>query len=249
VTAGAHGGRVGRTLEVAVRGRIMTATLANPPANLLTHDLLDGLDQVLDRFERDEADVLLLAGAGRVFSKGFDVAALEGLAPAAMRDALAAGNAVLGRLARSPKLTVAAIGGACLGGGLELALACHLRLCAAGARLGLPEVWIGLVPGLGGVQRLAGLVGHAKALELVALGDLVTATEALRLNLVTRVYPDEQFDAGVTAFLDAITAAPPAVLRHVIALAAAPSSREDDGVRASTESFLALWSSRPRTLS
>ena len=154
------------------------------------------------------------------------------------------------RLARCPKPTVAAISGACLGGGLELALCCHFRLCNDRARLGLPEIWIKLVPGLGGTTRLCKLIGPAKALELVALGDLVSPEEALRLNLVNRVFPKAEFAERVDGFIKALLLADPVALREAIRLVNCfPETDEDDHLRMGWEAFakLALSWSPPKT--
>jgi enoyl-CoA hydratase/carnithine racemase len=153
-------------------------------------------------------------------------------------------NAVFSRLARLPKPTIAMINGACLGGGFELALACHFRLCADNVRMGLPEVWINLVPGLGGFSRLARLIGVSKALELAALGDLISADEALRMNIVNRVYPKKGFLEHAESFLRALLVADGKVVQELIRLATCYTSpREEECIRESMESFarLAPW--------
>jgi enoyl-CoA hydratase len=238
-------------LEVTAGEGVLSVALANPPDNRLTPEMVKGLAVALDRFEADDLDVLVISGSRRTFSKGFDVDALSALAdPADLRSLLVLGNAVFTRIARSPKLTLAAISGTCLGGGLELAMACHLRVCGEKARLGLPEVWINLVPGLGGFYRLARLVGPTKALELVALGDLITAEEALRLNIVSRVFPQDEFGGHVAAFVKALRAANPRVMREVLRLAASSvRDGEDENIRQAAESFVDLWSCLPKTSS
>jgi len=249
VSGRAPGGGSGPAIAIAVRERILDLRLANPPDNRLTPGMVEGLADALIRFESDDLDVLVITGSGRTFSKGFDIDALKSCRdPSELRSLVALANTVFSRLARCPKPTLAAISGACLGGGLELAMACHLRVCAAKARLGLPEVWINLIPALGGFHRLARLVGPTKALELVALGDLITAEEALRLNLVSRVFPADGFAERVAAFVRALTAANPRVMREVLRLAACSADRgEDECIRQATETFVALWSCLPRT--
>jgi len=241
-----HGG-----LEVTAREGVLSVALANPPDNRLTPGMVEGLAAALDRFEADDLDVLVISGSRRVFSKGFDVDVLSASRQMAdLRGLLVRGNAVFTRIARSPKLTLAAISGACLGGGLELAMACHLRVCGEKARLGLPEVWINLVPGLGGFYRLARLVGTTKALELVAIGDLITAEEALRLNIVSRVFPPDEFGGHVAAFVKALRAANPRVMREILRLAACSGrGGEEENIRQATDSFVDLWSCLPKTSS
>jgi enoyl-CoA hydratase len=238
-------------IEVVAKDRILSVTLANPPDNRLTPKMVEGLAVALDRFEADGLDVLVIAGSRRVFSKGFDVDALRVYREAAdFRPVLVLANEVFTRIARSPKLTLAAISGPCLGGGLELAMACHLRVCAEKSRLGLPEVWLNLVPGLGGFYRLARLVGTTKALELVALGDLITADEALRLNIVSRVFPQDGFAERVAAYVKALGAANPRVMREILRLVACSERQgEEDNIRQATDSFVELWSCLPKTSS
>jgi enoyl-CoA hydratase len=234
-----------QALEIVEKGRVLQVTLANPPDNRLTPEMVAALDEAMDRIDSEDLDVLLITGFGRVFSKGFDLDAVDsGRERAQVRRQLILWNAVFSRIARSPKPTVAAINGACLGGGLELALACHFRLCAEKTRLGLPEVWINLLPGLGGLYRLAKLVGQAKALELVALGDLITAEEALRLNLVNRVFPRDDFADRVASFVKALLVADQRVVREIIRLAASSTAwGEEDNIRQGMESCarLAQW--------
>jgi enoyl-CoA hydratase len=152
---------------------------------------LDGLARVLERLEADDAvRVVVLTGAGRAFVGGGDIAHMAALDPPAGERFVYRGQALLRRLERLPKVTVAAINGFALGGGLEIALACDLRVAAATARLGLPEVTVGLIPGWGGTQRLARLVGRGVAKDLVLTGRQVDAAEALALGAVNRVVPD-----------------------------------------------------------
>ena len=238
-----------RAVEIVAKGRILEVTLANPPDNRLTPAMVEGLSEAIDRFEGDDLDVLVITGSRRTFSKCFDVDAIKTYGAAAeLRPVLVVSNAVFSRIARSFKPTVAVINGACLGGGLELALACHLRVCADKARLGLPEVWLSLVPGLGGFYRLARLVGTAKALELVALGDLITADEALRLNIVNRVFPADGFGERVAAFVSALGGMNQQAMREIMRLAACSvSGGEEENIRQATDSFVELFACLPKT--
>jgi enoyl-CoA hydratase len=231
-----------QTLQIVENSPVLQVTLASPPDNRLTPQMVAGLDSALDTLQSDEFDLLLITGSGRVFSKGFDLDAVTSRRdPAQLRRDLASWNAVFSRIAKSAKPTVAALHGACLGAGLELALACHFRLCAEKTRLGLPEVWSNLLPGLGGFYRLAGLVGRAKALELTALGDLITAQEALRLNLVSRVFPRQGFAEHVASFVKALLVADRQVVREAIRLARCSAALgEEDNIREGIESCVKL---------
>ncbi len=229
-------------VDVTFADRVAWLTLVNPPDNRLTAVMFEQMNAALGRPEMGETDVLVITGDGRVFSKGIDLRLLDTQRDSDhLRREIRLANAVLDRLAAVPMLTVAAINGACLGGGLEVALACRMRVCAAGSRLGLPEVWLNLVPGLGGLYRLARLVGSAKALELVALGDLLQAGDAERMGVVSRVYPAEAFADGVTSFVRALAQADRRVVRHLLRLAdGADAGSAADNIRAAEESFVEL---------
>ncbi len=163
----------------------------NRPArlNALSRQTLAELDQALIVLERDgNLRAAVLIGAGpKAFAAGADIEELAGLDPRAARQVSAEGQRILRRLEQLPKPVIAAVNGFALGGGCELAMACHLRLAAPHARFGQPEVNLGLIPGYGGTQRLARLVGRGRATELCLTGALLGAEEAHRLGLVNRV--------------------------------------------------------------
>jgi len=168
-------------------------TLHAPPANLLSRSLARDLIDVVDRMSSDAVKVIVLTGSGRAFSAGADPDDLRALgSDDEGRRAAAAGQEMMGRLEGSDTLIIAAINGICLGGGLELALACHLRFCSDRARLGFPEITLGLIPGLGGTQRLSRLTGSSRALSLILTGDTITAPEAKAIGLVDEVVPSAE---------------------------------------------------------
>ncbi len=180
-------------LTYEVENNVALITVNRPDAlNALNADLLFELSIA---FELAEADVgvrvLIVTGAGRAFVAGADIANLQKLADAfSGREAALSGQDVMNTLAALPFPTIAAINGFALGGGLELALACDLRVASPKARLGLPEVGLGLIPGYGGTQRLPRLVGMGRALDLIFTGRHVPAEEALQLGIVNRVAED-----------------------------------------------------------
>lgn len=180
-----------RSVIVAIETCVATVTLSHPPANALSQRVLDELDRALGDLEPDDAvHVVVLAASGRFFCPGADVNELAGLQTARQgTDFSTRGQALLNRIERFDKPVIAAIAGACLGGGLELAMACHMRVAAAGIRLGLPEIKLGIIPGFGGTQRLPRIIGPSKAAELILTGETVTAEEALALRLINRVVP------------------------------------------------------------
>jgi enoyl-CoA hydratase len=174
-------------------GRVARLTLDNPPLNLVTRELLEQLDAALATLEAaDAGDVraVVMTGAGdRAFSAGSHVGDFENQRGAAGRERHELESGVATRLARLPMPTIAAIEGNALGGGLELALCCDIRVAAEPAKLGLPEVRLAVTPGAGGTQRLSRAVGEARARELVLTGRVLDASEAERIGLVSRVVP------------------------------------------------------------
>jgi len=162
---------------LTVSHRIARVTLHYPPANVLTHAFLKELEQVVGELEADEyVRVVILTGFDRFFSAGADIHELAHLNSTYSGSEFSGrGQACLNRLERFDKPVIAAINGICLGGGLELAMACHLRIAAAGISLGLPEIKLGVIPGFGGTQRLTRIVGPSKATQLILTGDRITA--------------------------------------------------------------------------
>jgi len=180
------------TLLFEVREGLAWLTLNRPDKlNALSRELLGELDAAVGRLERDGAiRAAVLVGAGdKAFVAGADIGELAALDPLAARAAAAFGQGVFRRLERLRKPVIAAVNGFALGGGCELAMACHLRLAAPHARFGQPEVNLGLIPGYGGTQRLARLVGRGRATELCLTARMVDADEALRIGLANEVVP------------------------------------------------------------
>ena len=170
--------------------------LDRPKANALSTSLLSQLRQACAQLEADPPGAVVVWGGRRIFAAGADIAELQSEGAEAVASAFAA---ALGALSSLPRATIAAVNGYALGGGLELALACDLRICAEDAALGLPEILLGVIPGGGGTQRLARLVGGSRAKELVLSGRQVRAEEAASLGLVNRVVaPDDVLDAALS---------------------------------------------------
>jgi len=184
-------------VRVDRRDGVALVQLDRPPMNALNQALLAELTAAADTLAADPAlKAVVLAGGTRAFAAGADITEFTG--PEAARLVAAAFRRATDALVRIPRPVLAAVGGYALGGGLEIALACDLRVAAADARLGQPEILLGLIPGGGGTQRLARLVGPARTKELVWTGRHVGAEEALRLGLVDRVVgPGEAVDAAL----------------------------------------------------
>jgi enoyl-CoA hydratase len=167
--------------------------------NALNAETVSRLDTVLREVAGDEGvRVLILTGAGgKAFVAGADIAELSRMGPVDGVQVSRAGQATFRFLERMPKPVIAAVNGFALGGGLELALACHVRLASSRARFGLPEVKLGIIPGYGGTVRLPRLVGRGRALEMMLTGEMIDAAEAFRIGLVNRVEePDALLDAA-----------------------------------------------------
>jgi enoyl-CoA hydratase/carnithine racemase len=171
-------------------GAVATIRLNRPPMNALNHALRDALVQACTEVSSDSAvKAVVITGGDKVFAAGADIKELAATSVAEMADSIPELQSGLGVVATIPKPTVAAIEGLAFGGGLEVALAADWRVVSEAARLGLPEVSLGLIPGGGGIPRLVRQVGHSRARELVMTGRPVLSEEALRIGLVEQVVP------------------------------------------------------------
>ena len=184
-------------------GGLALLTLQNPPANGYSYEMMRDLDEGLLRARFDDGvHAIVLAGAGeKFFCAGADIGMLEGITPSFKYAFCLHANETLLRMEHTPKLVIAALGGHCVGGGFEVALAADLRVARKGSgKCGLPEVALGVLPGTGGTQRLARLVGPSRAIELMTSGRTFDYDEAERLGLV-----DRQIEADDDAnFLEAV---------------------------------------------
>lgn len=166
--------------------------------NALSAAVLRELEQAFDEVAASDARALIVTGAGtKAFCAGADIKELTGRSLSEQRRDAAFGQAVLSRLDILPMPSVAAINGYAYGGGLELALACTFRVAVATAKMGLPEIKLGLIPGYGGTQRLPRAVGEARALEMILCGRTVDAEEAVRIGLVHRIVDGDPVQAAI----------------------------------------------------
>ena len=193
------------TLSFDVSDRIATITVNRPDKlNALNAATIGELGQAIeDAVGRDDVGGVILTGAGRAFIAGADIAGMQGRSALEMQRLARRGQIVFRRFETSPKPVIAAVNGFALGGGCELAMACHVRLASEHAKFGQPEVKLGLIPGYGGTQRLPRAVGKAKAMEMALTGRMMDAAEADRSGLVSRVVPleklmDEALAAAIT---------------------------------------------------
>jgi enoyl-CoA hydratase/carnithine racemase len=197
-------------------GPVAHLELVNPPLNLFTGALVLELRDALDELESaDDVRAVVISGRGeRAFSAGSHVGEFEDQAGEAGRERHKLDQDVWRQLAELPMPTVAAIEGHCLGGGLELAMCCDIRIASETAKLGLPEVRLAVIPGSGGTQRLPRVVGAPRAKELILTGRRLTAAEAEAIGLVNRVVPAGQAVAAADEIGAEIAAAGPVAVRE-----------------------------------
>ena len=219
---------------------ILTITFNRPQAlNALNKVTLEELARAVGEATIDPAvRALLLTGAGpKAFVAGADIAEFSLLDSSTGQSFATRGQHVFSLLETCPKPTLAAVNGFALGGGCELAMACHLRVAADNARFGQPEVNLGIIPGYGGTQRLTQLVGKGRALELMLTADMVNAPDALRYGLVNHVVAPEQLIEFSKAILRKILAKAPLAVRYVIDSVNAFYDGRRDGYGAEAENF------------
>lgn len=182
------------TITLEVKDNVARLLINSPPANALSTALLKDLASKLDEIERDKTvKAVILSGDGRFFSAGADIKEFTTLQNASDYTALAEnGQSLLDRIEAFSVPIIAAIHGAALGGGLELAMACHIRIVTEDAKLGLPELNLGIIPGFAGTQRLPQLVGIPKAYELILTGEPVSGTEAGAIGLANHVVKEDE---------------------------------------------------------
>jgi len=208
-----------QNLLLSIDSGIARVTVNRPDKlNALNQQTLIELGLAFAAFKSDPTvRVVVLTGAGpKAFVAGADIAELVTLSPTQARDASLLGTRVMSAIEQLGKPVIAAVNGFALGGGLELAMACSMRIGSDKAKLGLPEITLGLMPGFGGTQRALRLMGKAAALELMLLGAPIDAARAHALGLLTQVAPAEQLDEVVTAIAKKLAHAAPHALRGIL---------------------------------
>ena len=228
------------TLTFDVAERVATITVNRPDKlNALSDATIRELGEAIDAARADDAvGGIILTGAGRAFVAGADIAELSRHDGAGARALALAGQSVFRRFETSPKPTIAAVNGFALGGGCELAMACHVRIAADAAKFGQPEVKLGLVPGYGGTQRLPRLVGRGRALQLLLTGELIDAAEAHRIGLVNAVVPGVELLDAARRMLGQMLANAPLALAGCIEAVDEGLDRElDDALALEAEHF------------
>ncbi|MDE2571789.1 MAG: enoyl-CoA hydratase/isomerase family protein [bacterium] len=199
-----------RVVNYSKDGHVGVVEMCDPPANTYTHEMMRQLDEaILDARFDSEVEVILITGAGdKFFSAGANIGMLNTVTPEFKYYFCLHANETLSRLEQTPKLVIAALNGHCVGGGLEIAMACDLRIARKDAgKIGLPEVALGVLPGTGGTQRLARLVGKARAMELMVTGRTFSFEQAQDYGIVSEIYEGDgaEFRAQVLDYAKQFT--------------------------------------------
>lgn len=219
---------------------VAIATISRPPANALSQGLIQDVNSLLDAVENDDdVRVIVIHGEGRFFSAGADIKEFTTVETGEQFARLAKnGQDVFERVEAFSKPVIAAIHGAALGGGLELAMGCHMRFVTENAKLGLPELSLGIIPGFAGTQRLPRYVGVAKAAEMMFTSEPISGLEAVQWGLANRAYSDEELLPETLKIAKKIAKKSPIALKvalQMLQYSKTPSFYE--GVTAEAESF------------
>jgi enoyl-CoA hydratase/carnithine racemase len=234
-------------ITLAIEGAIAIATLDRPPVNAIDDAWVARLDAIVDEVEaREEVRVLWIRSATRSFCAGADLALMRerfasDAGRAKMVELTRAMQRVFARIERSPKVSLVELRGAALGGGFELALACDIRLAAQGAKLGLPEARLGLLPGAGGTQRLTRIGGDAVARRMILAAEVVDGARALAWGLVQECVPADELEPAARALAQRIADVPAAALAACKRCITAAVDRTEDGFEAEVAGTTMLY--------
>lgn len=218
-------------IRYTIEERVATLVIDHPPVNAFNKQTMQELSDAIDELLANaDVKVVIITGGGQMaFVAGADIGEINGFVKsgdlAGARGMIEKGQQVFLKIERSPKPIIAAINGVCLGGGLELSMACHIRVAGDRVRLGQPEINLGIIPGWGGTQRLARHLGKGKAIEMILTGDPITAQEAKALGLVNFVVP------GDAVMRQSVGLARKIASKSALAIAAALKAITDGGDR------------------
>jgi enoyl-CoA hydratase len=227
-------------LTLVVAEKIGTLTVNRPDKlNALNDATIDELGRAIAEVtSRDDIAGLIVTGAGRAFIAGADISELAEKNAATAKSLSQKGQAIFRRFETSPKPVIAAVNGFALGGGCELALACHIRIASDKAKFGQPEVKLGTLPGYGGTQRLARIIGQGRATQLILTAEMIDAQEAYRVGLVNKVVPGEELMGAATAMMNQILAnGPLAIAASIEAIGQGLDMSIDEGLALEAEKF------------
>ncbi len=227
------------------KGAVGIITINKPKANQLSHEVFEGMRKLLDSIEMNrEIKAVVITGSGdKIFSAGADLS--SGFGEFGPVDFLKRGQDVWNKVEDCAKPVIAALNGHALGGGCELAIACHFRFLKKGARIGLTETNLGIMPGYGGTLRLPRLVGRSKALEIMLLGRQVEADEALAIGLVDRLCDEGKVLDEAIAFAEQLAKRPPLSVKAILKLmSASPSLSPDQHLKVEREELGKLFTTK-----
>ena len=236
---------MGEFVRIDTEGGVATIRVDRPPANALARPVSLELSEAAATVAGDEAvRAVVVWGGDRIFAAGADIKAMVGYGPDEIASDVGALEQACRDLEAIPKVTIAAINGFALGGGLEVALSCDLRFVAEDARLGLPEIKLGIIPGSGGTQRLPRLVGLPTARRLILSGRQVDAAEALAIGLVDRAAAPHEVYLVAVDEARAFAAGPSLAYAAAKRAFAAADRPLEEGLRVEREAFVALFATR-----
>jgi enoyl-CoA hydratase len=237
-------------VNLEVDGAVGTIRLDRPPMNALNAQVQDEIRAAaVEAGERDEVKAVVIYGGPKIFAAGADIKEMASAAYADMLDRAVALQVCFGAVARIPKPVIAAVTGYALGGGCELALCADRRIAAESAKLGQPEILLGVIPGAGGTQRLPRLVGPAKAKDLCFTGRFVDAAEALDIGLVDEVVADDEvYDAAVAYASQFASAASLAVRAAKASIDRGLEVDLDTGLSIESQHFAALFATKDQQI-
>jgi enoyl-CoA hydratase len=227
-------------IKSTIKDTVMIITIDNPPANALSTPVMMELNEALEEMKNDDGvNVCVLTGAGMFFVAGADIKEIATIETKKVgMEKTSQGQAIFNVIEKSEKPVIAAINGMCLGGGLELAMACHMRVSSDRAVFGQPEIKLGIIPGFGGTQRLSRLVGKAKAIEWILTGDRINAREAWALGLVNKIVPSTDVLKQSVGLAKKITSSGQVAVRAALkAINEGFSMKLEDGLRCEIELF------------
>ncbi|WP_416827607.1 enoyl-CoA hydratase [Ectobacillus polymachus] len=233
-------------LSVTIQEKVAVVTINHPPVNAMSSQLVAELAEVLNELENNEnVHVLVFHGEGKFFSAGADIREFTKIEEKEQATQFARnGQHVFERVETFPKLIIAAVHGAALGGGLEFAMSCHIRIVSENAKLGLPELNLGIIPGFAGTQRLSRYVGKAKALEIMVSGEPITGVQAVQVGLANQSYPEDRVLEEALVLAKKAAAKSPESVKAVIELVqTTKSSAYYDGVIREAQLFGEVFTS------
>ncbi|WP_212001622.1 enoyl-CoA hydratase/isomerase family protein [Chitinophaga sp. HK235] len=236
-----------QTLSTQLEKNIQIITINRPEKmNALNQLMMGELGLAIDEVYRNKnIKGAIITGAGeKAFVAGADISEFLTLSPKQGEELAKSGHVVFQRIEYSPKPIIAAVNGFALGGGCELAMACHFRIASENARFGQPEVNLGLIPGYGGTQRLTQLIGKGKAIELMMTGDMITAPEALAWGLVNHVVKLEELMPKAISILEKIQSKAPLAVARVVKCVNAAIDKELDGWETEVKEFAACFATK-----